>query len=113
MNITAGNYNVEFIKISNTVIFSGTLRLQGKEEYEKIYDLLLTAAKDSAGGITIDMRTLEFLNSSGISSLSLFMIEMRNLEKEIKILGSNTVSWQVKSLTNFQRLYHKVQIVFE
>ena len=113
MKITAGNYNVEFIKESNTVLFSGTLRLQGKEEYEKIYDLLLIVAKKSTKGITIDMRKLEFLNSSGISSLSLFMIEMRNLDKEIKILGSNTVSWQVKSLTNFQRLYHKAQITFE
>ena len=105
MRLENGNYRVRFDQTSNTVFLIGTLRLQGREEYQQINGLLIDAAESSDGALTIDMQDLEFLNSSGISTLSLFIIEMRKREKTIRIVGNSEISWQSKSIHNFQRLY--------
>ena len=111
MIVETDKYSVEFKKKNRQVIFKGTLRLQDKEQYRKIYELLVRAAKETIGfPLEIDMSDLQFLNSSGISSLSLFVIHMRKLDKEITIIGSESIPWQVKSLKNFQKLYNKVEI---
>ena len=92
---------------------NGTLRLQDKDEYREIFELLTRAANETTGlPLRLDMKDLVFLNSSGISSLSLFIIRMRKLDKDITIMGSETIPWQMKSLKNFQKLYGKVEITF-
>ena len=110
MKVSGTNYAVEYSRPDNRVTFEGTLRLQGKEEYERIYTLLNTAANEASGILELDMRNLRFLNSSGISSLSLFIIQMRKSSRQITIRGNKQISWQAKSLKNFQRLYNKVEI---
>ena len=95
---------------NSTVKMSGTLRLQGREQYKPIFDLLMDSASWREEKLTIDMRELIFLNSSGISAISLFIIEMRKINKPITITGSSIITWQSKSLKNFQRLYEQVEI---
>ncbi|MCK5674877.1 MAG: hypothetical protein KAH95_15970 [Spirochaetales bacterium] len=113
MEIKQDNYTIEYKKKDRLVKMSGTLRLQDKDEYREIFELLTKAANETTGlPLTLDMKDLVFLNSSGISSLSLFIIKMRQLDKDISIKGSNTIPWQVKSLSNFQKLYGKVEIIF-
>ena len=110
MTIQTDTYTVTENPNENTVILKGTLRLQGREQYQPISDLLMESASHAKSELTLDMTGLIFLNSSGISALSLFVIEMRKIEKPISIVGSSTISWQSKSLMNFQRLYEKVEI---
>lgn len=113
MKIEKDKYIVEYQKKGRLVKMSGTLRLQDKDEYREIFELLTKAANETTGlPLTLDMKELVFLNSSGISSLSLFIIKMRQLDKDISIKGSKSVPWQVKSLSNFQKLYGKVEITF-
>jgi len=111
MKLAVANYSVEFKEEEKKVVFIGTLRLQGKEQYQEIYDLLVKASKIAGDSLDIDMRELKFLNSSGISSLSLFMIQLRKQNVRIRIFGSSAISWQVKSLQNFQKLYNQVEIL--
>jgi hypothetical protein len=110
VKVEGTNFSVEYFPGENRILFDGSLRLQGKEEYADIYTLLLESASANDAPLKLDMRGLRFLNSSGISALSLFIIQMRKKNKEITIIGSRSVSWQTKSLRNFQRLYGKVQI---
>ena len=55
--------------------------------------------------MTLDLRGLEFLNSSGIAMLSKFTIEIRNRKTvDLSVVGSKAVSWQGKSLINLCKL---------
>ena len=110
MIIETEAYTVTANEKDLTVAMKGTLRLQGRDQYQPIFDLLMKAAAWREGKLIIDMGELIFLNSSGISAISLFIIEMRKIGKPIEIVGSNSVTWQSKSLKNFQRLYEQVEI---
>lgn len=103
-------YTVTTAEDYSKIAFGGTLRLQGRQEYERILRMLQEAAGKSPGPLELDMRDLKFLNSSGISTFSLFLIEMRRVGKRISITGSKAVAWQAKSLVNFRRLYDQVVI---
>lgn len=94
------------------VTLKGILRLNGLQEYAPMIDLL-TMARHSTERLTLDIRGLEFLNSSGIAMLSRFVIDARNDNvSKLTILGSQSVSWQGKSLKNLQRLMPDLVLEF-
>jgi hypothetical protein len=103
-------YSVRVTKDFSRISFIGTLRLEGRKDYERIHKMLRYASDRSGDSLEIDLRQLQFLNSSGISTLSLFVIEMREIKKNITITGSKLIAWQSKSLSNFRRLYDKVVV---
>jgi len=97
-------YKVEYNATDKTVDFSGTLRLSGLTEYAPIVECLETAV-DDADSLTLSLKDLSFLNSSGIAVLSKFVIKARNKpDFSLTILGSDETPWQGKSLKNLQRL---------
>ena len=113
MEIKTEKYSVEYTKNDRQITFKGILRLQEKDEYREIFELLTQAANETTGlPLKLDMRKLKFLNSSRISALSMFIIKMRKLDKDISIRGNESIPWQMKSLKNFQKLYGKVEITF-
>ncbi len=113
MKLETDKYTVEYIRKNRKITFKGILRLQSKEEYREISELLSQAANETTGlPLVLDMRELVFLNSSGISAFSMFILKMRKLDKDILIEGNESVPWQTKSLKNFQKLYSKVEINF-
>jgi hypothetical protein len=107
---TSRPYSIRVTKDFSRISLVGILRLQGREDYEKIHRMLRYAADRSGESLEMDLRQLQFLNSSGISTLSLFIIEMRELGKKLTITGSKGSPWQSKSLANFRRLYEKVVV---
>ena len=110
MKLIRDNYSAELVG-DDTVRLSGVFRLQGKEQYLEVLVLLEGAIESARGSLTIDMTGLSFLNSSGISSLSIFVIQAREAgHKRIKIIGSNRYSWQAKSLKNFQKLWKNIEV---
>jgi len=97
-------YAVAYQPATGTVYLKGTLRLNGAEEYAPIV-ALLTRALDENSRVVLDLRELEFLNSSGIATLSRFVIDARNRKTiALSVLGTKRVAWQGKSLANLQRL---------
>ena len=104
-DIQGDNYSVEYDPSTTTVHFHGSLRLGGMAEYQPIADLLTQLADQEPASITLDLKDLKFLNSSGINMLSKFVIGMRK-KKTIGIIihGSEEIPWQEKSLQNLQRL---------
>jgi hypothetical protein len=113
MRIEAPSYLVEYDDAEHRVSFSGTLRLQGRSEYQEIFSLLMAAAEKSDQPLTLDLKDLRYLNSSGISSLSLFVVQMRKRSMPITIIGNATMSWQAKSIRNFERLHPQVELVMQ
>ena len=98
------DYLVELVPEENTVIFSGELSLGGPKEYHPIKELLESVAQKEPESMTIDLKTLSFLNSSGISMVSKFVISLRKKKRlQLIVLGSEEIPWQKKSLKNLQK----------
>ncbi len=105
MEIKTEKYHICYDRETATVSFSGSLRLSGIEEYQPIIQLLGDVANTQREKIILNLQRLEFLNSSGISMLSKFIIEMRKKPGvQMVVQGSNSIAWQGKSLKNLQRL---------
>ncbi len=105
MQVKGENYNVWYDKNSGAINFDGALRLTGMQDYAPILKILNDVASTEPPNMILDLQRLEFLNSSGISMLSKFVIGMRKKKSVgMKILGSNSIPWQGKSLKNLQRL---------
>lgn len=97
-------YRVVFEHTQKVVQMSGVMRLNGLQEYAPI-TALLSNALESGECLTLDLTNLEFLNSSGIATLSKFVIEARKHQPlQLTIKGSKHAAWQSKSLTNLKRL---------
>ncbi len=114
MEIQTKDYTILYDRATQTVTCSGSFRLSQMEEYTPIVDLLNEVAESSPNTITLDLRKLEFLNSSGINIVSKFVIKVRQ-QKNIKIAikGSKHIPWQGKSLKNLQRLMPSLHLELE
>ena len=88
-----------------TVYFKGALRLSGTEDYAPILDILKQTLSEAGSPIVLDIRELDFLNSSGITMLSRFVIEARDhAGTNLEVIASQSVAWHARSLKNLQRL---------
>lgn len=114
MEIKTDAYTVKYDEANSVIYCEGTLRLSGMEEYSPVVELLNAVVETSPASITLDVRKLEFLNSSGINVLSKFIIKVRQ-QKEIQmsVYGSQTIPWQGKSIKNLQRLMPALELKWE
>jgi hypothetical protein len=111
MEIKTEDYRICYDPDTETVICQGSLRLSGTEEYAPIVKLLTNLADQEPQRITLDLRELEFLNSSGINVLSKFVIKVRQQGNiQMVLQGSKNIPWQGKSLKNLQRLMPSLQL---
>src|SRR5262249_3958540 len=114
MEITHDEYHVTYDPNTATVLCQGAFRLRGTEEYAPILQVLIEAADAKSATLTLDLRTLQFLNSSGINTLSKFVLQARKHNaSQVVIKGSRQFPWQEKSLKNFQRLLPGLQLEIE
>ena len=114
MEITHNDYQVQYDETSGTITCQGSFRLRGVEEYQPILDLLLSAADAKPETLTLDVRELKFLNSSGINTLSKFVLYARQYNAtQVVMKGSHHFPWQEKSLKNFQRLLPGLHLEIE
>ena len=108
------DYAVQYDSESSQVDFTGLLSLGGPKEYAPIADLLNKIAAEEPEKMTLNLRKLEFINSSGISMLSKFVLGLRKKKGiQLVIIGSNNIPWQGKSLKNLQNFLPSLKIVVE
>ena len=111
MEIKHEDYQVTFDPETATITCSGSFRLRGSGGYAEIAQLLSEVAGAKSDTMTLDVRELKFLNSSGINTLSKFVIQVRRYNaSQMVILGNRQVPWQRQSLKNFQRLLPGLQL---
>lgn len=114
MEIKTENYSVRYDETSHNIIFDGSLRLNGSEEYASISELLDNIAQQEPEKIILNLKQLSFLNSSGISILSKFVIDVRKRKNiQMVVIGANKNPWQGKSLKNLQRLMPSLKLELE
>lgn len=102
--IIHADYQVRYDAATAAISCQGSFRLQG-DEYKPVLDLMLAAADAKPALLTLDVCELQFLNSSGINTLSKFVLHVRKLNaSQMVIRGSSRFPWQEKSLINMQRL---------
>ncbi len=114
MEIKGRDYSIIYNPATTTIMCQGSFRLQGADEYEAIAQLLNDVVAEKPTVITLDLRELRFLNSSGINMLSKFVINVRRqMTSQIMVRGSYQISWQNNSLKNLQRLMPDLKLEFE
>lgn len=108
------HYQVECDPESATVYFKGDIALGGPKDYAPIVNLLEQVADSNPPTITLNVKDLAFLNSSGISMLSKFVLGMKKKKAtQLVVLGSKKTPWQGKSLKNLERLLPGLKLVVE
>lgn len=106
MEVKTEDYAAYFNREDKTVVMTGSMRLQNLAAYEEIKKVLKEGIEGTDGQLTIDIQNLNFMNSSGVTTLSLFLIDARNKKfTPVRILGSAKISWQMKSVLNFKKLW--------
>ena len=114
MDIVHADYQVHYDAATATVVCQGSFRLRGTEEYAPILQILTAAADAKPPTLTLDLRTLWFLNSSGINTLAKFVLHARQYDAtQVVIKGSHALPWQERSLKNFQRLLPRLHLEIE
>lgn len=112
--IKGEDFTIQYEPESVTIRFQGELGLGGPKEYEPIKQLLEEATAAESPRMILNLRELLFLNSSGISLLSKFVIGLRKKPNiKLIILGSKEVPWQGKSLQNLQKFLPTLQLEIE
>jgi hypothetical protein len=103
MEIKGANYRVWYDRANAVVYFEGSLQLEGAD-YNPIESLLDQVLMSEPRTITLDVRALNFLNSSGINVLYKLAIGMRKKgEMQLVVRGSKKFPWQGKSLPNLKK----------
>ncbi len=112
--VKGDDYQVEYEPASSTVYFKGDITLGSPKDYVPIVKLLDQAANSDPDTLTLNVKELAFLNSSGISMLSKFVLGMKKKKgTQLVVLGGKKVPWQGKSLKNLERLLPGLKLVVE
>ena len=110
-NINGESFEVRLGDDNQTVFFKGALRLSGMEDYGPILEMLKGTITNPPASVVLDVRELDFLNSSGITMFSRFVIEAREQTGVgLQFIASESIPWQSRSLKNLQRLMPSLQI---
>jgi len=115
--ITDDKYQISYDADCATVRFEGALLLNGAPAYEPILQLLQEAAEEQVPKrLTVDIRALKFLNSSGINMMTKFVMyisDIKALELELVFVAWSHVAWQEKLTINLTRLMPALQTRLE
>ncbi|MCB1614387.1 MAG: hypothetical protein KDI30_00090 [Pseudomonadales bacterium] len=112
MELKTEDFYIWYDEASNTTHFQGKLRLNNTEEYEPINRLLEKASSDKPLVIW-NLKQLEFLNSSGINVLYKFVLTARKNNLQMRVLGSEGMNWQKKSLPNMKKFLPTIELIIE
>jgi hypothetical protein len=114
MEIKTDDYRVWYDPATATVYFQGLLRESGIADYKTIEQLLHEVIAQEQPTLTMNLQELEFLNSSGMSILSRFVIGVRKQNTiQLVVKGAKGIPWQGKSLGNWQRLMPTLTLEWE
>jgi len=114
MEVKDNNYKITYNPETGIIVCAGSFELRGKEGYAEIAELFKNVVESKAPLIILDMKELEFLNTTGITTLGGFIIGVRKKgESRLKIIGSRQYSWQARSLKGLRKLMPNMELEFE
>jgi len=116
IEIIEPDYSVYYDTETATIHLQGTVRLIGANAYThftKLFEQIL-ALESLSPLITVNVKELNSLNSSGITTLAKFVIKVNQKGNiQMVIQGSKQVAWQKRSLINLKRLMPSLSLEWE
>lgn len=114
MELRTEDYHVWYDAVTQTLTCQGALRLADLEEYTPMWQLLSDVIAQKPDQLTLDLRSLKYLNSSGFNVLSRFVLKVRQeTAMQMLVRASKKIAWQEKSLKNLQRVMPNLQLELE
>ncbi len=107
------NYSVEFNEKKKRVSIKGSMRLPVHEYINYFIPAFMDFSKKIESDVEIDLTALEYLNSSGISFISMYLAEMKDRSQQVTLIGSSDISWQNMTMENFFLCSDTVKIVMQ
>ncbi|MEI9419621.1 hypothetical protein O7A70_00265 [Mesorhizobium sp. Cs1299R1N1] len=96
------------------IFFYGTMRLASSDAGAPIAALAASVLASKPACITLNLKDLHFLNSSGINLLAKFAIEVRkHPDVRLVVRGTPDIPWQSKSLPNLKKLHPAVVLLMD
>jgi hypothetical protein len=92
---------------SGKAVVSGVMRLSSPTAYEEAFLPIKNDLENHKGEYSIDLSKLQYLNSSGITSLARIVLIAKKRNDSIFIHGDPQIPWQEKTLSTLARLYSK------
>lgn len=115
VKIEGEGYCIACNEQASVISFSGKLGLKAMDSaLDQMVSIFNRILDEEPPQITLNFRNLEFLNSLGISTISKFVIKVRN-RKGIRVIikASSDIPWQSKSLINLQRIMPGLALIWE
>ncbi len=112
MKLNGDGYEVAYAE--GVIALSGRLALM-IEDYRALEDFFKKVIDAAPAALTLDIRNLEYLNSSGIKTICVgLLLEADEIEGlHMNILCSNRHTWQKETVPAFEGLMDRIEITFE
>jgi len=95
------------------VRISGYMRMTEISDYDPFLRFLVECTEKSKRPLILDVVNLDYLNSSGITTLIMFVLTMKGTSAlPVLIKGNKNTFWQTRSLHNLTKFYPAASIEY-
>jgi hypothetical protein len=114
IEIETNNYHIVHDLENTTIRLQGGLRLESTKEYVPIMQMFDQLIDQEPPLITLHLRDLSFINSSGINILHKFILKVEQKKtSQLVVQASQRHAWQHKVLMSLQRVMPLMQFSWE
>jgi len=108
--IKTEEYTIDIMEGHGKTLFSGSMRLPSPTAYEESFSKITAELDNTSTTYELDLKELNFLNSSGLTAIARLFIYSRKKNKAIRVIGSADIPWQKRSLPSLKKLWEKIDI---
>lgn len=115
MRVTGENYEVIYDSSISTIICKGSMDLRGKDGYMQVAELFEKVIEKNPANITLDIRNLKYLNSSGITTIGAGLV-IKARKKGVSrfvIHSTKNHAWQARSMKGIVKLMPGMELKFD
>ena len=113
LSISIGEARLRYDAVRKVIRVGGTMRFLSVVDYSPVMKFFTNVSKEisSKDALDIDFRDLQYLNSPGIATISLFAIHSkRRGYPKMRMLFSKKHAWQERTAGSFKRLWDEIEV---
>ena len=97
MKVETDDYIIDVDEKNASVTVEGTMRLQSPNAYLEPFQGI-TELLSLNNSVTINITKLNYLNSSGVSSLARLVLNAKSMANALTLICSEDIPWQKKTI---------------